>query len=390
MTKFPVLPPARVEPINRLGADIAIEDGPRRIPSLAFIYVCDYIWCGAKKKPDKLHKKSDGLKASVVHAHLFTKVQTAKGEQFEGVVVPLDSEVDADPKYVRARAVYEAYFAANEPAIRLNVDALASANQVKRLNEKNIENFLVSIDLDKGIARELMVSIEHADPVPYTAAFATIPWYSYHTTLQSTSGLCKRVLAGLGDQAPYVFAATEVNQINASSDRVLNHGISDRAIAKVHAYLLAVRQLPENWYQGKKAVAMTDPGVYTGLLEFFRKFSEATSKASAGFQPKTTIGSVFSATDILGASRTFTDREAIDAELQNVGLANRVKIAMRVQKIRSRVNAAAEEAEAHSNLLVAQLEAINQVQDTRAQAALSKAAISAYKATLQGDDEEEE
>lgn len=135
---------------------------------------------------------------------------------------------------------------------------------------------------------------------------------------------------------------------------------------------------------------MTDPGVYTGLIEFFKKYSAATSKASAGFKPKTTIGAIFSASDILGAARTFADNQAIAAETQNVGIKDRVKTAIHVQKIQSQVHGAAEEAEAHTKLLKAQLDAINDVADPRAQATLSRAVIARYKASLQGDSDDDD
>lgn len=109
------------------------------------------------------------------------------------------------------------------------------------------------------------------------------PFIKYHTNYATTGTLVKRVIESLGDQAGNFFKDSTIDAVNAAcenlSDAELNDSIPLDAVALTATYLEVNGVLPENWYQGNKAVAAMPISKLNAWKGIFKKYKEIASKS---------------------------------------------------------------------------------------------------------------
>lgn len=103
------------------------------------------------------------------------------------------------------------------------------------------------------------------------------PFLKYHTAASSTPSLVMKAFEDLGQLGQSVFTTDGIAAARDAQahlhDLALSNLIPLRDITMAHAYLSAVEVLPNNWYQGKKAVDSQPPSMYRAWKVFFTKYS---------------------------------------------------------------------------------------------------------------------
>lgn len=111
----------------------------------------------------------------------------------------------------------------------------------------------------------------------------------YHTSAASTAGLVKRAVSeckGMIRLSPASAAAIN-DAVAAYWDLDMTDRIPKHLVAFTHAYLSSANQLPDNWYQGKAAVAEVSTKLYRKWRAFLDKASELSLNIDAMRDAKT-------------------------------------------------------------------------------------------------------
>jgi hypothetical protein len=175
---------------------------------------------------------------------------------------------------------------------------LTTAWQVKSLRGRNIDNYFASHQLlvnPESIMRDihyfaskLPKLISRADML---ARLDKNAWLIYHTTATSSPALILKLIVALKS---FAMTDTQINsflQDNALTvvtaaarapwDQVLASRITASTIAKTAVYLAAAKKLPDNWYQGRKALDSLSPAQITALTAIFEKLIAISSNLAA-------------------------------------------------------------------------------------------------------------
>lgn len=166
---------------------------------------------------------------------------------------------------------------------------LVGAYQVGGLRERNIESYFKMAKAEIPVTRIMQLvhfmSLELPKIVEEEAFQEGIPgvnWLVYHTAAASTQQLVNK----------YLEETKEIKQIKVSDDtklavkaaldapwdKALIDAIPRKIVAHCYVYLEATKQLPDNWYQGIKAVNNMSTGERTKFRAFYRRYSELYAK----------------------------------------------------------------------------------------------------------------
>lgn len=141
------------------------------------------------------------------------------------------------------------------------VHELVFAVKNAQVTVSHLNSWLTSHDLPSSLTSKLspILPLIAASDKAIAGAPPPTKWLQYRLSMQSTSTLCRRVVDALGDDAPLIFTKLELDAIRASHQFTVEHNIPLSAISKTYVYLETFDNLPQNWYQGKAAVAEYNP-----------------------------------------------------------------------------------------------------------------------------------
>lgn len=170
---------------------------------------------------------------------------------------------------------------------------LVACNQVKKLNASNVKNYMAaqgnrnvggsSIALLVDVASTFYPQIMASDTL--RAMVEDTSFTRYHTTAVSTPGLMMRVIENLGRDAANVFPLDVIETVKVCIDEhwdtALTGEIPQVYIAITRAFLEATGRLPENWWQGMRALNVVSPTSYNAMKSFFLRYAALTSRVES-------------------------------------------------------------------------------------------------------------
>lgn len=168
---------------------------------------------------------------------------------------------------------------------------LTAAQQVRRLNASNISNYFMGyngtvvkgadiipiLDMAKNQFERIM-----ADPF-YRGIISDNNWMRYHTAASSTPALIRRAIAdtsGLVEWDPVLIARVD-DAFDRFWDKTVVDGLPRSLLAFTHAYLKAMKQLPDDWKQGEAAVVTGGAINYALWVKLIKKFAEIKKDSAA-------------------------------------------------------------------------------------------------------------
>jgi hypothetical protein len=166
---------------------------------------------------------------------------------------------------------------------------LIMCHQVSKLDRDNLDNYFASKDNSSIKSRIILQMLDGGQQIiprlvtqpGSSALISSAPFLKYHTSASSTPTLIMKSYDDLGTLGDAVFTAAGISAARIARtslhDLNLSKQIPDRDIAMAHAYLDAVGVLPNNWYQGKRAVDGQPPSVYKSWKVFFTKYTDLTA-----------------------------------------------------------------------------------------------------------------
>lgn len=185
------------------------------------------------------------------------------------------------------------FFELQNPCIGIMKD-LVACWQIKPLSSESLLSYFKMNNSD-SIKPVVLTKILNASAHKISKIVGNIdanlsdnPFIGYHTSVSSTPSLCIKAFNDLGPLRDTLFTVEEITAVReaykAQYDYSLSIKISPRTISVVHAYLKATDNVPDNWYQGDKAVSNTVKAAYTSYVNFFKHLNDKLYSIS-----KTTI-----------------------------------------------------------------------------------------------------
>lgn len=172
---------------------------------------------------------------------------------------------------------------------------LVACHQTKPLIPKNIEGYFMSRKNTKIVGIDLLNLVEilssaqndipflcsnnrvMADAEARSAILATNNnWLKYHTRAASTAILVKKCIESLRATFPNMFSAETVALVDDAVANLWDKTRTDRipkiVVAITYIYMKETRQLPDNWYQGNKAMSSVCPIKIIRFSTLFKKY----------------------------------------------------------------------------------------------------------------------
>lgn len=170
---------------------------------------------------------------------------------------------------------------------------LTACHQVKPIKAANVSSFFKMTSRVTINGREIMKVLDFAavaipkilDDAALRPHLGDNTFMDYHTSYSSTAGLVASMLSSAPTVTHVMFSDATWDAVNASvddpSDRELNAAIPQSAVVATHAYLVVNGRLPDNWYQGEKAVSSAPASRYNYYRMIFKKIKDISADAEA-------------------------------------------------------------------------------------------------------------
>jgi hypothetical protein len=170
---------------------------------------------------------------------------------------------------------------------------LVRAHQSKPLSVSNIKNYFAMKAMVRVNARFILSVIQSAatlfsnlkEVIGIANHIDDSVWMKYRLAKSSTPNLVMKVLDEAGDIITGVFSDASVDIVQEALDDLEDLDKSRRIprsmILCAHAYLKAMNALPDDWYQGERAVSEGSPVLYQRWLAVFRRYKSLASNKDA-------------------------------------------------------------------------------------------------------------
>lgn len=176
---------------------------------------------------------------------------------------------------------------------------LVGAYQVGGLRERNVESYFKMAKAEIPVSRIMQLvhfmSLEMPKIVEYPQFQEEIPgvnWLVYHTAAASTQQLVQKYLEEIAEIKAITVEDGVKKQVRHALehpwDKAIIDAIPRKLVAHCYVYLEATRQLPDNWYQGIKAVNSMSTSERTKFRTFYRKYAELAAQVDKLDAAKTT------------------------------------------------------------------------------------------------------
>jgi len=186
---------------------------------------------------------------------------------FSGDVNPKASKLDFDPKDKEEFKIYQSVIGLKDVAFNQFLIDLAACHQVRELSKDNYKNYFKGkgIVINNVTGINIVVSIFAGSSAGICGDDELREYLSkddfirYHTTYSSSAVLCLKMIDSLGDNIYKIVSKEEVKAVQESHEnywsREHNAKISTKMLALTCVFLKVNGILPENWYQGFRALS---------------------------------------------------------------------------------------------------------------------------------------
>lgn len=160
---------------------------------------------------------------------------------------------------------------------------LVAAHQVKPLKSANIAGYFQSVGRTKVQGKVILDITDYAaQTLPRITASAPLRdmvqrsvWVDYHIAASSTPRLVQEMMNAYTDIAEVIFTEDDRDIVEDAVVHIYDlepcRKIPLRLVAATHAYLVAHKKLPENWFQGERAKADVSGRLYMKYLVIFKR-----------------------------------------------------------------------------------------------------------------------
>jgi len=199
----------------------------------------------------------------------------------------LDGDIPDDAKEKEVTSEMWEFTKAVMPKAGLHLYELCAAWQVSALDERNVESYYKSAGMTVTVATVLKVLPYYAAIIPrisgtdgFVQAVTSSDWLKYHTTATSTPALVDLMIRGVEGFYPISneWRGFVASALRKPWDKKLSELIPKNLIAIAYTYLEVMGRLPNNWYQGIKAVAQTDSITLGKWRNIFNRFRSLAAK----------------------------------------------------------------------------------------------------------------
>lgn len=172
------------------------------------------------------------------------------------------------------------------PAARTWLIDLCAANQIRTLTHKNIEGYFMAKNATKINGRELVLVVSlFAKALPKIMAdegardrvlHEAGDWLKYHTTATSTAALCAKMMESIRGPFPTLISDATAAFIQEANDNRWDKERADliprNVVAITYIWLEVSKQLPDEWFQGNKAISEMNPSVAKMFRTLFKRY----------------------------------------------------------------------------------------------------------------------
>jgi hypothetical protein len=167
---------------------------------------------------------------------------------------------------------------------------LIGAWQVKALKERNVVSYFKMAKADIPVER-IMAAIAYLSTIAervinideFRNSIKSENWLIYHTAYASTQYLVRRFIEETQDiiDIPDDDKAIVYNACDQPWEKQLSDLIPARYVQLTYCYLEASKTLPDNWYQGMRAMSSMATHERTRYREAFKKYIELKSEVDS-------------------------------------------------------------------------------------------------------------
>jgi hypothetical protein len=167
---------------------------------------------------------------------------------------------------------------------------LVGAWQVKALKERNVVSYFKMAKADIPVER-IMTAIAYLSTIAervinikeFKESIKGENWLVYHTAYASTQYLVRRFIEETQDiiDIPDDDKAIVYNACDQPWEKQLSDLIPARYVQLTYCYLEASKTLPDNWYQGMRAMSSMATHERTRYREAFKKYIELKSEVDS-------------------------------------------------------------------------------------------------------------
>jgi hypothetical protein len=140
---------------------------------------------------------------------------------------------------------------------------LCGAYQVGGLKERNMESYFKMAQADIPVSKIMNLTHYLSQMIPklvedqtYQAHIVKVDWLRYHTAAASSQQLVQKLIDDMGAHINVDGSTAQAvaDALATPWDKSVIDLIPTKALQVTYCYLEAAKQLPDNWYQGIKAV----------------------------------------------------------------------------------------------------------------------------------------